>query len=121
MIIAFLPSQGGGKTEHYGKVHSGNRFRKFCYESAAQKKYVDNKRKREQRSAAKRTEQEEACRIAPMGPLSTFFARRNYDETTTSPLPGAAEDYFGRFTSRCKRRVGRFTSRCKRRVGHRSS
>ncbi len=39
-----------------------------------------------------RTEQEEACRIAPMRPLTTFFARRNYDETTTSPLLGAAED-----------------------------
>jgi hypothetical protein len=54
--------------------------------------YVDNKRKREQRLAAKRTEQEEACRIAPMRPLTSFFARRNYDEITTSPLPGAAED-----------------------------
>ena len=73
-------------------MHAGNRFRKFCYESAAQKKYVDNKRKREQRSAAKRTEQEEeAFRIAPMRPLTSFFARRNYDETATSPLPGAAE------------------------------
>jgi hypothetical protein len=34
-------SKGGGKTEHYGKVHANNISGKLCNESAAHKKLIE--------------------------------------------------------------------------------
>jgi hypothetical protein len=81
---AFPFPKGGGRTEHYGKVHSGNKSRKFCTETAAHKKYIDNKRKRKQRSEAKRRERVEACQSTRMKPLTSYFTSQT---NTTPTLP----------------------------------
>jgi hypothetical protein len=83
---SFSIPKGGGKTEHYGKVHASNVLGKFCYESPAYKKHIDKKRKTLQNAAAKSRELVKVCQITRINPLSSYFpSQSNY--APTSPLP----------------------------------
>jgi hypothetical protein len=77
LLPLFIP-KGGGRTEHYGKVHAGNKSTKFCNKSAAHKRHVDNKRKRIQRSEAKSRARVEACQTTRMKPLTSYFVSETY-------------------------------------------
>ncbi len=85
--IILVPSKGEGKTEYYSKVHAGNLSRKFCNESAAQKMFIDNKRKMDRRKQAKRRSLVEACKSTQMRPIASFFPRLGGD-AESSPLLG---------------------------------
>jgi len=74
--------KGGGKTEHYGKVHASNLSGKFCNESSAYKKLVDKKRKRLQNAVAKSRELLTACQITRMKPLTSYFESKNIKTPT---------------------------------------
>jgi hypothetical protein len=64
------------------EVHAGNKSRKFCTESAAHRKHIDNKRKRQHRSEAKSRERVEACQTTRMKPLTSYFVSQTHSMPT---------------------------------------